>query len=226
MVMVNLSINEFYQFLFKVIISILCGLVIGINRERKQKAAGIKTNVLICLGSTIYTYISIISLSDHQGPADPNRVVAQIVSGIGFLGAGAILRSGAGVIGLTTAASIWVVAAIGASIGIGAYHVALVTLIGVMIVLVILNPVYGLFSIVREYEYTIISEGSIRKIFYGIVLNSGADLLKQKEKKIDDSDLIKAKILVSGGHKVIKQIGELAKEIEQVQKIKYELKDS
>ena len=163
MVMLDLNINEFYQFLFKVIISILCGLVIGINRERKQKAAGIKTNVLICLGSTIYTYISVISLLGHDGAADPNRVIAQIVSGIGFLGAGAILRSGGGVVGLTTAASIWVVAAIGASIGVGAYYVAFVTLVGVMIVLVILNPVYGLFSIVREYEYTIISDGSIKK---------------------------------------------------------------
>ena len=159
MIIAGIDVNEFYNLLTKVIISILCGLVIGINRERKQKAAGIKTNVLICLGSTVYTYISLLSITPGM-TADPNRAMAQIISGIGFLGAGAILRSGGGVIGLTTAASIWVVAAIGASIGMGAYYVALVTLIGVMLVLVIVNPVYGFFSFVREYEFTIISTSS------------------------------------------------------------------
>jgi putative Mg2+ transporter-C (MgtC) family protein len=221
----GLNVNEFYNLLTKVSISILCGLVIGINRERKQKAAGIKTNVLICLGSTVYTYISHLSITPDF-PADPNRAMAQIISGIGFLGAGAILRSGGGVIGLTTAASIWVVAAIGASIGIGAYYVALVTLIGVMIVLVIVSPVYGFFSFVREYEFTIISTSSVKKIFYGIVLNSGADLITQKEKIFDDSGIYKTKVRVTGGMKVIKQISSLTEEIDQVEKIKFELKDT
>ena len=225
MVISQVDISEFYNLLTKIIISILCGLVIGINRERKQKAAGIKTNVLICLGSTVYTYISLLNLSPGM-TADPNRAMAQIISGIGFLGAGAILRSGAGVIGLTTAASIWVVAAIGAAIGIGAYHVALVTLIGVMLVLIIVNPVYGFFSFVREYEFTIISTSSVKKIFYGIVLNSGADLITQKEKIFDDSGIYKTKVRVNGGIKVIKQISALTEEIDQVEKIKFELKDT
>tara|TARA_B100000925_G_scaffold57247_2_gene37862 strand:- start:9072 stop:9749 length:678 start_codon:yes stop_codon:yes gene_type:complete len=225
MVISQVDISEFYNLLTKIIISILCGLVIGINRERKQKAAGIKTNVLICLGSTVYTYISLLNLSPGM-TSDPNRAMAQIISGIGFLGAGAILRSGAGVIGLTTAASIWVVAAIGASIGIGAYHVALVTLIGVMLVLIIVSPVYGFFSFVREYEFTIISTSSVKKIFYGIVLNSGADLITQKEKIFDDSGIYKTKVRVNGGIKVIKQISALTEEIEQVEKIKFELKDT
>ena len=81
----GLDFEVFYQFILKVIISILCGLVIGINREMKQKAAGIKTNVLICLGATLYTYVGTVALGDFQ-PADPNRVMAQIVSGIGFFG--------------------------------------------------------------------------------------------------------------------------------------------
>ena len=225
MVISQVDISELYNLLTKIIISILCGLVIGINRERKQKAAGIKTNVLICLGSTVYTYISLLNLSPGM-TADPNRAMAQIISGIGFLGAGAILRSGAGVIGLTTAASIWVVAAIGAAIGIGAYHVALVTLIGVMLVLIIVNPVYGFFSFVREYEFTIISTSSVKKIFYGIVLNSGADLITQKEKIFDDSGIYKTKVRVNGGIKVIKQISALTEEIDQVEKIKFELKDT
>ena len=141
----DFNLEVFYQFLLKVIISVLCGLVIGINREMKQKAAGIKTNVLICLGATLYTYVGTVTLGDIQ-PADPNRVMAQIVSGIGFLGAGAILRSGGGVVGLTTAASIWVVAAIGSAIGLGAYYVAFVGMIGVLGTLVIINQLSSLFS--------------------------------------------------------------------------------
>jgi putative Mg2+ transporter-C (MgtC) family protein len=225
MVTSYLDVNAFYDLSTKVIISILCGLVIGINRERKQKAAGIKTNVLICLGATTYTYISLLSIGPGVN-ADPNRALAQIISGIGFLGAGEILRSGGGVVGLTTAASIWVVAAIGAAIGIGAYHVALVTLVGVMCVLVIVNPLYGFFSFVREYEFTIISTSSIKKIFYGIVLNSGADLITQKEKVFDDSGLYKTKVRVTGAYKVVKQITALTEEIDQVEKIKFELKDN
>lgn len=106
----------------KVIMAIVCGGLIGFERELKNKPAGLKTNILICLGSTLYTIISILisqSFVDASYHGDPARVAAQIVPGIGFIGAGAIMQSRATVMGLTTAATIWVVAAIGMCIGCG-----------------------------------------------------------------------------------------------------------
>jgi uncharacterized membrane protein YhiD involved in acid resistance len=106
----------------KLLFSIICGGMIGLERELKNKAAGIKTNILICIGSMIYTAISILlsmenSESGHYG--DPARVAAQIVSGIGFLGGGTIIQARGTILGLTTAATIWLVAAIGICIGLG-----------------------------------------------------------------------------------------------------------
>ncbi|MCI0654282.1 MAG: MgtC/SapB family protein [Methylococcaceae bacterium] len=96
--------------------AIVCGAVIGAEREKQFKPAGLRTMILICLGSAVFTMISLI-LADAQG--DKGRIAAQIVTGIGFLGAGAILHGSGGVRGLTTAATIWVAAAIGMVTGAG-----------------------------------------------------------------------------------------------------------
>jgi putative Mg2+ transporter-C (MgtC) family protein len=97
------------------------GGAIGLEREFRQKPAGLRTNMLIALGSALFAILS-VQLGTAAG--SPDRVAAQVVSGIGFLGAGAILRSGENVHGLTTAATIWVNAAIGMAAGLGAYTVA------------------------------------------------------------------------------------------------------
>ncbi len=96
--------------------AVVCGTVIGMERKSRHKPAGMRTVTLICLGSTIFTLAS-VALTHHGG--DPSRVAAQVVTGIGFLGAGAIIRHGGSIKGLTTAATIWVVAAIGVLIGAG-----------------------------------------------------------------------------------------------------------
>lgn len=97
------------------------GGAIGLEREFRRKPAGLRTNMLIALGSALF---SILSVELGTAAGSPDRVAAQIVTGIGFLGAGAILRSGENVHGLTTAATIWVNAAIGMAAGLGAYAVA------------------------------------------------------------------------------------------------------
>ncbi|MCF8060355.1 MAG: MgtC/SapB family protein, partial [Bacteriovoracaceae bacterium] len=103
----------------QILSAIFFGGMVGYDREKKMKAAGLKTNILICLGATLYTVISLLHVRGFTGgPIDPNRVGAQIVSGIGFLGAGAIIQGRGSVIGMTTAATIWVVAAIGYTIGV------------------------------------------------------------------------------------------------------------
>ena len=112
----------FFPIGIKVLSAIICGGLIGLEREIKNKPAGIKTNILICLGAALYTIVSILIPGDASAGGfrgDPGRVAAQIVSGIGFLGAGAIMQSRASIHGLTTAATIWIVAAIGVCIGAG-----------------------------------------------------------------------------------------------------------
>jgi putative Mg2+ transporter-C (MgtC) family protein len=118
------SLTEFLSllptFLVRGAFAILCGALIGSERERKGKPAGLRTNTLICLGATLYMLASEFLLQKFgvQG-TDPTRIAAQVVTGIGFLGAGTIIQSRGEVIGLTSAATIWVVAAIGLLIGAG-----------------------------------------------------------------------------------------------------------
>ena len=109
--------------------SVTCGILVGLERRARQKPAGLRTVSLICVGSTIFTIASILIAGDSG--ADRARIAAQVVTGVGFLGAGAIIREQGTVHGLTTGATIWTVAAIGVLIGIG--HAAgglAVTLIG------------------------------------------------------------------------------------------------
>jgi putative Mg2+ transporter-C (MgtC) family protein len=101
------------------LLSIILGGFIGAEREYRGKAAGLRTNILISLGSCVFTIIS----TSLPG-AEPGRITAQVVSGIGFLGAGAIIHSGIGIHGLTTAAGIWIVASIGMACGAKMYLLA------------------------------------------------------------------------------------------------------
>jgi len=100
-----------------VVCAIVCGTLIGLEREHRSKPAGVKTVSLICIGSTIFTIASIL-ITGESG-ADRGRIAAQVVTGVGFLGAGAIIREHGTIIGLTTGATIWVVSAIGVLIGAG-----------------------------------------------------------------------------------------------------------
>ena len=116
-------------------ISILCGMMVGAERQFKQKAAGARTLTLICVGSTIFTMASIVIAGDSHD-ADRTRIAAQIVSGVGFLGAGAIIRNRGTIVGLTTAATIWTVAAIGMMVG-GGYAAAGIVLTIVVVTMLI-----------------------------------------------------------------------------------------
>jgi putative Mg2+ transporter-C (MgtC) family protein len=109
--------------LAKLLLAVILGGAIGMDREVKRKPAGLRTNILICLGATLLTDVSVRMAIGPDGAriGDPSRLAAQIVSGVGFLGAGTIMQGGGIVTGLTSAATIWVVAAIGIAIGAGQY---------------------------------------------------------------------------------------------------------
>jgi putative Mg2+ transporter-C (MgtC) family protein len=96
----------------KILVATICGLVIGYDREIKQKVAGIRTNILICVGCTILTSISFY-LAKSNPMIDPTRIIGQIITGIGFLGAGVIMKHDDKIVGVTTAAFIWVASAMG-----------------------------------------------------------------------------------------------------------------
>jgi len=123
-------------------VAVICGIIIGLERESKGKPAGLRTLVLISLGSALYVRVSLMMSSDH---GDPARVAAQIVSGIGFLGAGAILQNSEQgfIAGLTTAASIWVTAAVGMIVGTGHFVMAIAAVSIVVVVLRLLTGVEG-----------------------------------------------------------------------------------
>lgn len=116
-----------------ILLSILCGSIIGFEREYRNKSAGFRTVVLICFGATIFTVVS------RMGNLSDDRIAANIVTGIGFLGAGVIFKGKVSVQGLTTAAVIWTIAAIGMLIGYGEFELALVSTALMLIVLALFH---------------------------------------------------------------------------------------
>lgn len=111
------------------LLSVFLGFLIGLERESKHKSIGIRTVSLITLGSTIYSLISIYYFN-----SDPTRVIAQIVSGIGFLGAGIIFKAGNQIKGLTTAATVWTSSGVGVLVGLGLYKLAIISTFLILIV--------------------------------------------------------------------------------------------
>ena len=129
----------------RILSALLLGFAIGLEREMTNKYAGLRTNILVCLGACIFTIISIygfptfadgdnVIISQATGVRDTARIAAQVVTGIGFIGGGTVLRHGATVFGLTTAATLWVSAAIGTACGAGMYGLAIIaTILSIMV---------------------------------------------------------------------------------------------
>ena len=124
----------------RLILAALLGAAFGLEREIRQKSAGLRTNILIAVGAAVFTLMS-IEMAASTPAADPARIAAQIVTGIGFLGAGAIMRTRVGVQGLTTAATVWVNAAVGVAVGAGQYHLALIATAVTIVVLLVIAPI-------------------------------------------------------------------------------------
>ena len=148
----------------QVTVALFLGGLVGYDREKKLKTAGIKTNILICLGAALYTSVGQIVAAKYGAGGDPNRMAAQIVSGIGFLGAGAIIQSQGSVVGMTTAAMIWMVAAIGFTVGAGYPFTAAFFTISILIIFRLVKPVYGWLENEKDFDLfrlEILSQGSV-----------------------------------------------------------------
>lgn len=135
--------------IFRILAAVVFGFLLGLERELTNKYAGLRTHILVCLGACVFTILSIygfptfadgdnVITSQATGIRDTGRVAAQIVTGIGFIGAGTVLRNGPIIIGLTTAATLWISAAIGMACGVGSYDIAFIaTIISVAVLTII-----------------------------------------------------------------------------------------
>lgn len=141
--MLNGQIREMMDIVIKMLLALLCGGILGIERERKKRPAGFRTYMLVCLGSTLAMMINQY-IFEQYGTGDPARMGSQVISGIGFLGAGTIIVTGHNrVKGLTTAAGLWAAACIGLAIGIEFYPGAIIGSLMIFLALVIMHSLDG-----------------------------------------------------------------------------------
>jgi putative Mg2+ transporter-C (MgtC) family protein len=189
----NILVKYAPYFLFQTFVAALCGFLIGFEREKRRKPAGYRTIVLITCGSCIFTIISqhVPSITG-MGNSDPTRIAAQIVTGIGFLGAGAIIQSKGTVVGLTTAAVIWVMSAIGMLIGFGYPLIGFVTTISILIFLLTSYKIEDILVGKCHYadlEITFNDSKLMKSTVSSILLDNDIDISKYKLIS-KDNDLI------------------------------------
>jgi putative Mg2+ transporter-C (MgtC) family protein len=123
------------EVLLRLFVAAVLGGAIGLERELRERQAGLRTHLVVSVGAALFTLVSAYGFAGFDGKVDPTRIAAQVVTGIGFLGAGAIIRQGLSVRGLTTAASLWLVAAIGMASGAGYWDAALIATLGALLTL-------------------------------------------------------------------------------------------
>jgi putative Mg2+ transporter-C (MgtC) family protein len=209
--------TPFAQDLLSLFVALSLGACIGLERELSDKAAGLRTNILICIGSALFTVMSlrIFDVKDAH-------IVAQIVTGIGFLGAGAIMREGEHVTGLTTAATIWVVAAIGMTVGFKYYSLGAATTILVLIVQAIFPHLDTMIDELRQRHTFKIScdlnEDGLEQI-KTIFRNSDVKVLRRKLMK--KSDLYYSEWYVAGPRLEQKSVVRLLLENKHVRELTY-----
>ncbi len=221
------DINLYLGLMIKIISAILLGGIIGIDRERKLKSAGIKTMVLICLGATLFTAIAflgsnVILPDGTMGRSDSLRIPAQIVSGIGFLGAGAIFQNKGSIIGLTTAALIWFTAAIGVTIGVGYPLTAAIFTFVAVSVLRMIDPLYRVFDLNLYFHLEILSKGTLINRLEEVI--DQKSLIKIQEEVIDKkNDMRLFQVYVRTNPKKLKTMISNIHEIISVKEVHYQI---
>lgn len=160
---------EITEYIFRIGAAFLLGGIIGFERQWQQKDAGLRTNTLVAIGAASYVLLS-LDLHSLAG-GDPGRVTAQIVTGIGFIGAGVIMKDGFGVKGLNTAATIWCSAAVGTLAGMGFLAEAVVTTTAVVLSHLILRPISLRLSKISAYRKTVVKE-----TFYQVSIQCSSDI--------------------------------------------------
>ena len=205
----------------KLSMAIILSLLIGVEREAVHKPAGIKTHMLICISATLVMSLGVYLFEQYPDRLDPSRLPAQILAGIGFVGAGTILRDGFSVKGLTTAASLLAITCIGLAIGAGFYEGAIITTIFVFLALYFTTPIHQLLNRNRKIIlYTITAKSSsqiLGKIDQFFTSNQSTVLnIKQIHDEASQYTLLKFTVKLSN----IKQKETLTKSLCQLPEIK------
>jgi len=200
---------EHQQIFMRILVALIFGGIIGLERQYHDKPAGFATNTLICVGSAVFALLSI--LSAHYLGGDPARIAAQIVAGVGFLGAGSILREGNKVSGLTTAAGIWLVAAVGMAVGYGQYFIGSVATASVLILQIFLRRLMTVLEYTQLYEALTIKcehKTDVLEKIRSVFKKNQAEIVKEEISK--ENGLIVLKLVVNMSttkyHKIIKDL--------------------
>lgn len=158
----------YMEIIGRLVLACVLGGIVGYERERGNRPAGFRTHILVCVGSALVMITSEYMFNVFYGKTDmdPARLGAQVISGIGFLGAGTIVREGFNVKGLTTAASLWAVACVGLAAGIGFYEGAIITTILICITLIVLKKIESQMTIKKKYRNIIVKASNIPEIVY------------------------------------------------------------
>ena len=198
--LIALTESDTFQLVFRIVLASLFGALIGLEREHAGRPAGLRTHVLVCVGSCLIMLTAeFISHNNYSGNFDVTRLGAQVISGIGFLGAGTIIRTGNTVKGLTTAASIWAVACVGLATGIGYYAGAIITTLIIFLILAYFKVLAA-----NAYNHDIIREISI-KFSYSqelldkikLLLNDNKIIINNLKLKSDNENMTHAILYLS-----------------------------
>ncbi len=223
----EVEINTNVIILFRIFLAVLLSFIPGIERELTGKFAGLRTHILVSLGACVFTLLSIYGFQMKTGDAvlvqnDPARIAAQVITGIGFIGAGTVMRHGKNVFGITTAATLWICAAIGMSCGCGAYMTAIIASVATLIVLIS----------IRRLEKNVLSKKKTSYTIYEITLSASIDeceniqcifennfqkIFKFNKKLLNHEDLRFSAVVTT--KKSLKDLNEIFKQIKNLNSI-------
>lgn len=188
------------EFIIRLLLALGLGFALGLERELTNKYAGLRTHILVCLGACVFTLLSIygfptFAVGDNVDPMqatgvrDTARIAAQIVTGIGFIGAGTVLRNGPMVFGLTTAATLWIAASIGMACGAGLYDIAVFSTILSVAVLTVIRVFEKQFlpssgKLTKRYKITVYCDNDETKKIYEYLISKTDEMREFKEKKL------------------------------------------
>jgi len=186
-----------HEDLVKILLAVVAGGLIGLEREFRDKAAGFRTLIFICVGAALFTIFSV----ELAGDSDPARIAANVVSGVGFLGAGVILREGGRVTGLTTASTIWLTAALGMGLGAGQYAlIGSVVLVALVVLWIFPKLEQAVDNVREERNYEIICALDPEKLLALEALFRECRLHIRRHRQVKEGDRMICSWRVNGSH--------------------------
>lgn len=223
----NIDLNQTLTIIFRITLAVILAFIPGLERELTGKFAGLRTHILVCLGACVFTILSIYGFKMHIAPDvigtnDPARIAAQVITGIGFIGAGTVMRHGSNVFGITTAATLWVCAAIGMSCGCGEYVTAIIASLATLVVLISIRRLEkNLLSkrkiSYKDYEISITASIEACDNIEMIFENSFKKIFKLNKKLINNSELRYSAVVST--KKTFKEINEYFKNLNCIESI-------